>query len=462
MKNKPLFAEFPPVSTKAWKQKIQVDLKGADYNETLLWETPEDIHVKPFYNQDDLDGVGYARTEPPEAWFIGQDISVKKAEQANNEAHELLTKGVQSLIFHVPDTTVDPKILLQDLELSKEPVYLELDTYSPSAISPFINLANEKKNPFFFGLDPLGNFARTGNWYMDEEQDFNILSGLLKSGGNCSLFKIDLALYQNAGANMVQQLAYGLGQAHEYLLRFREVFKPPAAGYPALAFHVAIGGNYFQEIAKLRALRILWASLAKEYGIDQNCHILARPSKRNKTLYDYNVNMLRTTAECMSAILGGANTVVNLPYDALYHEPNEFGDRIARNQLLILKEESYFDKVCNPSDGAYYIESLSLQLAQKALNLFKNMEAGGGWLAQLKKHTLQRKIKESAQKEQDAYDNGKLVLIGSNKYPNPQDRMKGQLEKSPFQKKVARKTQIEPILEKRLAEKEEQKRLKDE
>ncbi len=136
-------------------------------------------------------------------------------------------------------------------------------------------------------------------------------------------------------------------------------------------------------------------TLASEYDVNTNCRILATPSKRNKTIYDYNVNMLRTTTECMSAILGGANTICNLPYDSLYHKSNEFGDRIARNQLLVLKNESYFDKVNNPADGAYYIESLTEQLAEKALDLFKDIEANGGFLNQLKEGTIQRKIKES-------------------------------------------------------------------
>jgi len=164
----------------------------------------------------------------------------------------------------------------------------------------------------------------------------------------------------------------------------------------------------------------------------------------------------------MSAIFGGANTVCNLAYDAVYHKDNEFGERIARNQLLILKHESYFDKVNNPSDGAYYIENLTNQLAEKALELFKNMEANGGFLNQLKEGTIQRKIKESAAKEQQQFDEGKEILLGSNKHPNPKDKMKQVLELYPFVKFNQRKTLIEPIIEKRLAESLEQERLKKE
>ncbi len=172
--------------------------------------------------------------------------------------------------------------------------------------------------------------------------------------------------------------------------------------------------------------------------------------------------MLRTTTECMSAIIGGANTIANLPYDSLYHKDNEFGDRIARNQLLILKNESYFDKVNNPADGAYYIESLTEQLAEKALLLFKDIEANAGFIKQLIEGTIQKKIQESAIKEQELFNDGKEILVGTNKYPNKNDKMKHDLELYPFVKQKPRKTLITPIIEKRIAEKMEQERLSQE
>jgi methylmalonyl-CoA mutase len=164
----------------------------------------------------------------------------------------------------------------------------------------------------------------------------------------------------------------------------------------------------------------------------------------------------------MSAINGGADTICNLPYDAIYHKDNEFGDRIARNQLLILRNESYFGEVTNPADGAYYIETLTNQLAEKALHLFKNLEASGGFLKALKQHTIQKKIKEQATKDQQQFDKGELVLVGSNVYVNTKDTMKENIEIFPFLKSRTGKTLLEPILEKRLAETMEQKRLDNE
>jgi len=164
----------------------------------------------------------------------------------------------------------------------------------------------------------------------------------------------------------------------------------------------------------------------------------------------------------MAAILGGANGIANLAYDALYHKDNEFGDRIARNQLLVLKHESYFDKVNNAADGSYYIETLTEQLAEKALELFKDIEKNGGLISQLIEGTIQRKINESAQKEQELFDSGKEVLLGTNKYPNKNDQMKNDLELYPFLKQNSRKTLVTPIIEKRLPEKLEQERLSQE
>ena len=302
-------------------------------------------------------------------------------------------------------------------------------------------------------------WLKTGNWYHNLEQDHKVFEAMV---AHTNTLSIDLSLYQNAGSNIIQELAYGMAHLNEYLNHFNNILSKEQKQSLKVVFHVSIGSNYFFEIAKLRALRVLYGSLAQEYDIHPECIIRATPTKRNKSIYDYNTNMLRTTTECMSAILGGANLITNLPYDAIYHKTNEFAERIARNQLLILKNESYFDLVDNPADGSYYIEDLTETLATKALELFKDIEANGGFLKQLKAGTIQRKLKESATKEQDTFNAGELVILGTNKFQNPQDRMKDDLELYPFVKTDKRKTLIEPIIERRLAEINEQERLQTE
>ncbi len=455
--SKLLFNEFDAVTSKQWKQKIQFDLKGADYNDSLIWKTNEDIDIKPFYHIDEFkDSFKLSNTKATQ-WKICQSIFVADVKKSNKKALNAIERGAESIKFLIPNETVTIQDLIENIDTSSTSLYFEFQFLSEKYINLFSGILN--KENIYIQTDIIGNLAKSGNWFSTLQNDHVEFESIVNKTNTIS---IDMALYQNAGANMVQQLAYGLSQANEYLNHFDAILSKEKKESTRIIFNVAVGTNYFFEIAKLKALRILWETLASEYGFNTDCHIVAIPTKRNKTLYDYNTNLLRTTTECMSAILGGANTICNLPYDTIYHKDNEFGERIARNQLLVLKHESYFDKVNNPSDGAYYIETLTKQLAEKSLDIFKNIEANSGFLKQLKEGTIQRKIKESAEKEQQQFNEGKHILLGSNKYPNPNDKMKHELELYPFVKTNQRKTLIEPIIEKRLAEKLEQERLKKE
>lgn len=453
MANNNLFSDFEAVSSKQWKQQIQYELKGADYNETLVWESPEGIKVKPFYHNDET-AINLDAIVPTKPFAIVQNIFVHDVQKSNARALETLQRGAESVRFTLENDTVSIEELMQNLPLENVNYYFNLPFLSVEFSNKINDFASKNKSNIFIQNDPIGQLAKDGNWFENLEKDFDKLN-TIASKSTVSFLTISSGIYQNAGANIVQQLVYTLAQANEYFNRIQNINQP-------ITIEVSVGTNYFFEIAKLRALRLLFNTLASEYNHNFDCHIIATPTKRNKTLYDYNVNMLRTTTECMSAILGGADAVANLAYDAIYHKDNEFGDRISRNQLLVLKHESYFDKVNNPADGAYYIETLTEQLAEKALELFKDIEKNGGLISQLIDGTIQRKINESAQKEQELFDSGKEVLLGTNKYPNKNDQMKNDLELYPFVKQNARKTLITPIIEKRLAEKLEQERLSQE
>lgn len=447
-----LFSEFDPIPSKQWKQKIQFELKGEDYNDTLIWNSPENIKVKPFYSGKDLPD-NLPINSNTNGFKIGQNIFVFDLEKSIERALESINRGADNIIFTIENEEIDVAKLLEKLPLETCEIYFNLNFISVEYISKIEAIAKSKNAKIYCNLDPIGQLAKEGNWFKTPEKDnFETLNLISKQVSQSSILSINSSLYQNAGANKVQELAYSLAHANEYLNRISTINQP-------IVFKISVGTNYFFEIAKLRAYRILFNSIAKEYNPNLECHLLVTPTKRNKTIYDYNVNMLRTTTECMSAIIGGADTITNLPYDALYHKDNEFGDRIARNQLLILKNESYFDKVNNPADGTYYIETLTQQLAEKALILFKDIEANGGFLKQLNEGIIKRKIQESADKEQELFDSGKEVLLGTNKYPNKDDKMKHDLELFPFVKVNPRKTLITPIIEKRLAEKIEQDRL---
>ncbi|WP_431164651.1 methylmalonyl-CoA mutase subunit beta [Tenacibaculum halocynthiae] len=445
-----LFNEFQEVTSQAWKTKIQVDLKGADYNDTLLWKTNEGITVKPFYTKED-------RTQqnihlPKKEFNICQSITVEDEKKANSLANDYLKRGANSIEFIV-NNHLDYKTLLINIDLQNTVLYFRfkhLNSKLISDISEFINSDN-----CYFNIDIISNLASTGNWYKSQNEDHTEIESIIKNATNSIC--VNTSIYQNSGATITQQLAYTLAHANEYLNHFGK------EAAHKIHFNFSIGSNYFFEIAKTRAFRILWNSLLKEYDVKETtAHIFSQPSLRNKTLYDYNVNMLRTTSECMSAILGGADTITNFSYDKLFHKPNEFGERISRNQLLVLKEECELESAQHIANGTYYIESLTNQLAQQALDIFKQIENGGGFLKQLQEGTIQRKIAESAIKEQEQFDNGLLVLLGTNKIQNEKDKMKSDIEIDPFLKKRNKKTLIQPIIQKRLAEKLEQERLENE
>ncbi len=448
-----LFGDFEAVSSKKWKQQVQYELKGADYNENLVWESPEGIKVKPFYHFDE-DTAKAAVSKNKHGFIICQDIFVFDVAKSAARALDTLSRGAESIRFIIQDKETDIEALTAALPFEKNHYYFTLAFLSETFLQRLDAIAAAQHTFFYCAVDPVAHLAQDGNWFPGGD-NFEVLAKLAATLPHLALISADGTSYQNAGANITGQLAFTMAHLNEYFNRIT-VFNHP------IQIRMAVGTNYFFEIAKIRAMRLLLERLAKEYGITNGFHIIAVPTKRNKTLYDYNVNMLRTTTECMSAILGGADVVTNLPYDALYHKSNEFGERIARNQLLILKEESYFDKVGNAAEGSYYIESLTAQLAAKALLLFKEIEAGGGFIKQLGNGNIQKKIAESAAREQDAFDAGTEILVGTNKFPNPKDRMKDDLELFPFVKTKPRKTLIVPIIGKRLAEKNEQDRLEKE
>ena len=299
-----LFDEFNSVSAKQWKQKIQFDLKGADYNSTLVWNTNEDIAVKPFYHTDDFKEIPEDSNTKVTQWKICQSIFVANVEKSNLKAVDVIERGAESIKFILPKEDVQIESLLKNIDVNKISIYFELQFLSSKFVQNLFTLHN--KGELFINTDIIGNLARNGNFFHSFNEDFSKFQSIIEQSKS---FSIDVSLYQNAGANMVQQLAYGLSHANEYLNQLSNNIDKSFH----VTFNVSVGTNYFFEIAKLRALRLLWVTLASEYSIFSDCQIAATPTKRNKTLYDYNTNMLRTTTECMSAILGGANTICNLP-----------------------------------------------------------------------------------------------------------------------------------------------------
>ncbi len=451
--SKRLFKDFEPVTEAAWKQKIQMDLKGADYNDTLITNTAAGIDIKPMYHGDSAPQLQIP-ARATNNWYISQKIYAGNATAANKKAKNVLSRGCEGVLFVIPHKDIDPVELLQDLPehgIQIHPQFIDLD---------YIQKIHDVNPKAYVHLDIIHQLACDGNWFNNKSQDHETYAQFIKSfPGYFSQFTINTSIYQSAGATVTQELGYFAAHLNEYLNHYCDtekghdetLYNAFAKAEKRINIDTTIGSNYFMEVAKYRAYRIITRAIGNLYDLNLNCYITASPSLRNKSLLDYNVNLLRTTTECMSAVLGGADTVYNLPYDAFFNKENEFGDRIARNQLRILKDEAYLDKINNAADGSYYIDTLTKQLTEKALELFKTIEKAGGFVQSLFEGTIQRKIKESAAQELNDLGNGSKVLVGVNKYPNADLPLQKEYELFPFVKANPRKTLIQPIVPSRIA-----------
>jgi methylmalonyl-CoA mutase len=446
-----LFENFPKFSEKEWKQLIQFDLKGADYNRLLVWESLEGIKVQPFYHRDSFE---YLDIPLPDSEFqIGQKVYLAKIDIAGKIGRHHLKNGVD-VVEYKADRNFRPAELFKFFHSLDKPHHIHFFFSAPD--EKILYKLNSYKSPHRIKayVDNIGQLARYGNWWKSEEEDFQIMQGFQNNFPEFFIPLVNATHYHESGANIVQQIAFALSHAWEYVHKLPKLH--------TIRFHFAQGSNYFFEIAKLRAFRYLWQLLNEKHGLNIQPEITALPGRRNKTLYDPYVNMLRSLPEVMSAVLGGADRVFNLPYDDIYARSNDFSSRIARNQLLLLKEENDFHGAQHYVKGSYYIEKITLQLAEKSLKLFQQIEDNNGFINNLKNASIQDKIQKAAHKEQQWFDEGKITLLGTNIYPNEEEKIKPKIELFPFLKNNKRRTLIQPLLPKRLSEKAEQQRLNQE
>jgi methylmalonyl-CoA mutase len=453
-----LFAEFPPVSTQQWMDKITADLKGADFNRKLVWKTNEGIDVQPFYRAENLVGLEYLNSLPGEfpfvrgtknnnnEWLVRQSIVVTDFAEANKKALNYLMRGVDSLafVFNGGDLTVaDLEVLLKDICLPAVEVNF-VGTCSVKATEAFV--AYVKKGGYepseiraSVEYDPFGKFALTGVLRNGAEHVLANAVKLIELTSEMKKFKtlaVNGKNFGNAGSSIVQELAYSLALGAEYLTALTEKGVEVDAVAKKLKFNLSVSANYFLEIAKLRAARLLWAQIVKAYGPKCECSakmtIHSETGSWNKTVYDAYVNMLRTQTEAMSASLGGADSITVLPFNAAYEESNEFSDRIARNQQLLLKEESHFSKIADPGAGSYYIEELTAAIADQAWKLFLEVQDKGGFLAALREGFIQSEIKKMAAKRDTNIATRRENLLGVNQFPNFTEKVEGEVSPSVF------------------------------
>jgi len=437
-----LFSEFPPVSSSAWEEKIKEDLKGADYEKKLIWKSFEGINVKPYYRSEDLRAHGWNNNENTEfpyvkivkqavnSWFIRQQIITEDADKANKTALDLIDKGVNSPDFFLTSEFIkDEKnvsALLQNLPLHS--IEINFSGYKAEESVTFLhkysqsNVYNNKiKGTIDF--DPIGRLCTKGHFYADSEKlSVDKMLGLLELSAtmpHLRVISVNARHFVNAGASVTQELAYGLALATEYMaiLTDRGVNINEAAS--KIAFNMAVSSNYFFEIAKFRAARLLWNKILEAF--DNSCkepmYIHAETAKWNLSIYDPYVNILRTATESMSAILAGVDALTILPFDLPFRKPSGLSTRIARNQQIILKEEAYFDKVIDVAAGSYYIENLTKSIAHSAWEIFLEIQQKGGFIECMKQGHIQAAILDSARKHKQALASRREVMVGVNQYP---------------------------------------------
>jgi methylmalonyl-CoA mutase len=453
-----LFAEFPPVSTQQWMEKITADLKGADYNKKLVWKTNEGFEVQPFYRAENADEVSFLNSLPGEfpfvrgtkktnnEWLVRQSIAVTDLAEANKKALNYLMRGVDSLafVFNGGDLSVaDLDILLKDICLPAVEVNF-VGTCSVKATEAFVayvkkagyDLAEVKGSVEY---DPFGKFAVTGVLRNGAEHVLANAAKLIEQTSEMKKFKtlaVNGKNFGNAGASAVQELGFSLAQGAEYLTALTEKGVEIDAVAKKLKFNFSVSANYFMEIAKLRAARLLWAQIVKAYGPKCDCSakmtIHAETGSWNKTVYDAYVNMLRTQTEAMSASIGGADSITVLPFNAAYEASNEFSDRIARNQQLLLKEESHISKIVDPAAGSYYIEELTASISENAWKLFIDVQEKGGFIAALREGFIQAEVKKMAAKRDGNVATRRENLLGVNQFPNFTEKVEGELDATVF------------------------------
>ncbi|MFM2292132.1 MAG: hypothetical protein RIS29_1945 [Bacteroidota bacterium] len=486
-----LLADFPAVSTQQWMDKITADLKGADFNKKLVWKTNEGFSVLPFYRAEDIEALQtkdaapgvfpFVRgTKADNEWYVRQDITVDSAKEANAKALEVLNKGVNSLGFVLKTHEVSAETLATLLEgIAADCVELNFRISVKSAVQFGTILSDYftskgydvKKLQGSICFDPFLRMLQIGK-EMTKEDVIATGKALIEATSALPFYRVvyvNASVLSNAGAYVAQELGYALAWGNEYLSSMIEAGVDTALAAKKIKFQFGVGGNYFMEIAKFRAARLLWAKIVDAYQpecrvpdckntVEGICkcaakmRIHAETSTFNKTIFDANVNMLRTQTEAMSATLGGVNSLTVLPYDVTYKTSDEFSERIARNQQLLLKEESHFDKVVDPAAGSYYIETLTNNIAEQAWKLFLEVEENGGFYAAVVAGTVQQAVKATAKARLKNVSSRREILLGTNQFPNFTEVAAAKVETSSTADCGCTKGSIEKLLPTRGAE----------
>jgi methylmalonyl-CoA mutase len=434
--NKLLFSEFPEVTSEDWKNTILKDLKGQPF-EKVEWQTEDGLTIEPFYRKENLPSSLPTINKKERGWKITESILESSSiALANETAKTALSSGADALLFYsheengkvfgVPlPTPMDVSRLLNGIELSVTPIILSLANRTPD-FAKDIRLLSKNAKLFLVDYDPYGTALLCGELGASEEKVKSNLASVISSSDSEKLICVHSYYLRDAGATISQELTYALSWGVDYLNLLIESGVTPAVAAPSIWFWMGIGSDYFTEIAKFRAFRILWSQVLNAYvpglGDSSQAMIQASTTSWNFTAYDPHVNILRGTTAAMSAVIGGADFVHVNPYDAIYAKTSEFGLRIARNSQLLLRHESHLDKVEDPASGSYYLEILTNQLSEQAWKAFQKTESEGGFHKAITSGKVQSAIESSAKQKRDAAASKKQTLLGTNQYALTKER----------------------------------------
>ncbi len=485
-----LFSDFKPVTRRHWIDKMVQDLKGFPY-EKLIWSSPEGIPVEPAYTRENLlefadqlilpgDFPFIRGYKTKQSWNIRQDIPVTNPAEANMLARQALDRGAESLGFIYPERP-EPCIgmdgLLENIDLSSVSVFFE-NNFHPYALftglknAAVTNHTSFQKMTGAIAFDPLEFLALYGDYPSTESGTLNRGKELLEEAETdfpgIYTLAVHASVFNHAGGNAAQEIGYALAAGNEYLSFYTGAGIPLDTLTRHLFFHFATSGNFFMEIAKFRAFRLLWTAVIKAWQPkDKNSfytYIHSETTVRNKTLYDPYVNILRSTTEAISSILGGIDSLTIYPYDQVLKAYNKTSANIAQNIQLILKQESRFNKVTDAPAGSYYIEKLTEQLANKAWDIFQSVEREGGYRKALQHNTIQTSLKNSLEQRLKNLATRKEILVGTNHYPNTHENMTdlGEADQLLVSRTPEKKKRIQPVEIRRFSEVYENLRLSTE
>ena len=448
-KKERLFSDFAPVSRQEWLDKITVDLKGADFNKKLVWRTSEGFSVQPFYQQEDVKDFPTLSALPGKFpfvrgnktddnnWFVRQNVKCGDAKETNAKILALLDRGVDSLGLQICKENANEAYLKELLAgVVLEAVELNFQTCPCTALQlakavvAFFESAGACKKSVHGSIefDPLAAMLLKGKDMTECAGQLKEMVETVKDYKGLTCVTVSSLILQNAGAFCFQESGYALAWGNEYMQLMTEAGICPCEAARRIRFSMGVGSNYFMEIAKFRAFRMLWAKIVKEYGVpEEECYtyIMATTTEYNKTLFDSYVNLLRTQTEAMSSALAGVESIVVTAFNTPYEEPTEFSERIARNQQLMLKEENHFSKIVDVAAGSYYIEELTRSLGAEAWKLFLSVEKEEGFLAAVKAGTVQNAINATNDDRHVKAAQRREFILGSNQFPNFTEKSEG-------------------------------------